>query len=95
MVKHKSYIDPDRSFAEYRIRTSFANPVHISPRNGKGQRTARPGPNDPFYHSEGRVDKNDRNRKGQHPNGPTADQKPKPDNVQAANAKKGGCCTIL
>lgn len=91
MVKHKSYIDPDRSFAEYRIRTPFANPVQIPTRNGKGQRT---GPNDPFYHSEGRVDKNDRNRKGQHPKGATP--APKPTNVQTADTKKGGgCCTIL
>jgi hypothetical protein len=96
MVKHKSYIDADRSLAEYRMRTPFANPVPVSSRTTNGQRTGRQRPNDPFYHSEGRIDKNDRNRKGQNPNGSTADQQPKTNNVQTANAKKGGCCcTIL
>jgi hypothetical protein len=107
MVKQKSSAYADRYMTEYRMRTPYATPTKMH-RSSPDQHTARStqrhtahdkshlrhGLPSPHYHSEGRIDKN------------TRDKKPPPqqNHLQTNNyhhatvhtaPKKSSCCIIL
>ena len=106
MVKRRSPTDVDRYMEEYRMRTPYATPTptgrsisdqhsarSIHQHDAHSRSHARHNPNEAFYHSEGRIDKNSRNKKT-YPEKP-AIQTHHYQPVTTTTPKKSSCCTIL
>ena len=108
MVKQQyRQTDVDRYMIEYKMRTPFATPTQMSrsPVNPVSARSTRRhaahershlrhNPPEPFYRSEGRIDKNTRNKQSS----PQETQIKTNNHYHGTietNPKKSSCCTIL
>ncbi len=106
MVKERSDKYVDRYMAEYKMRTPYATPTQIN-RFSPDHHTERSShrhaahekshlrhdlPN-PFYHSEGRIEKNTRTKKPAPQ--PTQYQTNNYQHTTVPTPQKSSCCTIL